>query len=108
MTMTTQITVDERIEEFRATFQAYLEGKMREGANPIVSLDVGRKFTRVVKTTWGQASAYCFIDNTTGDLLKNAGYRTPAKGARGSIWNDNCDVGDGKPADEFGGGLYKR
>ena len=33
-------------------------------------------------------SAYCFVDYATGDVLKCAGYKAPAKHARGNIFSD--------------------
>lgn len=73
-----------------------------------VEVDWGIKFARVVIVAPGQHSAYCFIDLSNGDILKAASYKAPAKGKRGSIWNDGFDVGNGKPCDMFGSGLYKR
>ncbi len=42
------------------------------------------------------ASAYCFIDKATGDILKPAGFKGPAKGIRGNIrsgdwWSERGD-----------------
>lgn len=82
---------------------------------PLISIDAsGIKYLRVVTTnrykdSYGNLSSngrsvYCFIDAANGDLLKAAGWKTPAKGARGSIFNDNCDVG--VRADLYGSGLY--
>lgn len=64
----------------------------------------GPKFARIVaqcplKDERGRnyhASAYCFIDLSNGDILKPAGWKGPAKHARGNIragsvsnwWND--------------------
>lgn len=43
----------------------------------------GRKFTRVVMTTeHGDRSVHAFFDHNTGDVLKDAGWSAPAKGAR--------------------------
>ena len=50
--------------------------------------NVGPKYARLVVVRHGETvghSVYCFIDMTTGDLLKSAGWKTPAKGARGNI-----------------------
>ena len=55
--------------------------------------------------TDGQRSVYCFIDMSNGDILKADGWAKPAKGARGNIFNVNCDVGF--RADMNGAGLYK-
>lgn len=73
----------------------------------------GVKYLRIVTTQQydkagvvidGQRSVYCFIDANTGDILKAAGWKAPAKGARGSIFNENCDVG--VKATMHGSGLY--
>lgn len=54
-----------------------------------------------------QSAVYCFIDLSNGDILKAATWSKPATGARGNIWNDDCDVRSEGPANLFGGGLYK-
>lgn len=51
-----------------------------------VTLEVGSKNVRVVQHT-GTESVYCFVNIETGDILKAAGYKAPAKGARGNIFN---------------------
>ena len=69
----------------------------------------GTKNIKIVKTEKGQGgSVYCFIETATGDILKAAGWKAPAAGKRGSIWNDDCDVGTDKPANMYGSGLYIR
>jgi hypothetical protein len=52
----------------------------------------GRKFTRIVMSARGARSVHCFIDNATGDVLKSAGWKTPAKGARGNIVTGLDDI----------------
>lgn len=70
----------------------------------------GPKFCRIVKMEKGDryGSVYCFIDMSNGDLRKAAGFKAPAPHKRGSIFNDNCDVGNGRAADMHGSGLYIR
>jgi hypothetical protein len=34
----------------------------------------------------GHRGAYCFIDKTTGDVLKAASWKAPAKGVRSNIF----------------------
>lgn len=77
---------------------------------PTFDAEYGRKYARIVETRHGGSggSVYCFIQLDNGDILKAAGWKAPAKGKRGNIWNDDCDVGIGKPADEYGSGLYRR
>ena len=73
----------------------------------------GKKYCRIALVYRGIAhevigkSVYCFIDLSNGDILKTAGWAGPAKGKRGSIWNPDCDVGADKPANLYGGGLYR-
>jgi len=50
-----------------------------------VTLEFGSKRVRVVQHT-NTASVYCFVDMTTGDIFKAAGYNSPAKGSRGNIF----------------------
>ena len=48
----------------------------------------GRKYIRIVsehKLYGGQRSAFCFVEKSTGNVLKCAGWKTPAKHARGNI-----------------------
>ncbi len=69
-----------------------------------VTLEEGHKFIRVVKSHGGSRHVYCFIEKATGNILKASGWRSPAKGSRGSIYNpasyENCDV--------YGSFLYRR
>lgn len=48
----------------------------------------GRKYVRVV-TQGSQDSVYCFVERSTGNILKAAGWERPAPYARGNIFNDN-------------------
>src|SRR6476646_2903628 len=52
----------------------------------------GRKFTRVVMHTPGQQIVHAFIDNATGDVLKPAGWKAPAKGARYNLLDEDSFV----------------
>jgi len=53
----------------------------------------GRKYIRVVRADYTDAgevisrSAHCFIDTTNGNVLKAAGWKAPAKGPRGNIYD---------------------
>lgn len=62
-----------------------------------------RKYVRIVEHTGGSysGSAFAFLDPATGHIYKPASWTTPAKGARGSIYN----LG---PALLHRGGLYRR
>jgi len=55
-----------------------------------IRVDNGQKNIKLVRTTnGGSGSVYCFIDKTTGDILKPASSKTPAKGSRGNIFDEH-------------------
>jgi len=47
----------------------------------------GRRYTKVVRNDVSQKSVHLFVDKTNGDVLKAASWKSPAKGARGNIFN---------------------
>ena len=100
-----------RIEEFcNRLFDLYILHNKRMGytfASEIFTVEYGKKNARIVVDS-GQRSVYCFVELLTGDILKAAGWKAPAAGKRGSIWNEDCDVGFDKPANVYGSGLYAR
>jgi len=64
-----------------------------------VTFDRGRKFIRVVKTSWGSTSVHSFIciqphgKFQFGDILKAAGWAAPAKNfARGNVLDPSSYV----------------
>jgi hypothetical protein len=60
-----------------------------------LEIEVGRKYIRVWSLYLGGSvsrSAYCFVDMGTGDVLKAATWRTPAKHARGNIFAEDAGV----------------
>jgi hypothetical protein len=67
----------------------------------------GRKVTRIIMVidNGGSRSVHCFIDNATGDVYKAAGWKAPAKGARGNIVTGLDDIAD--RFDWSGGYLYR-
>ena len=57
---------------------------------PVLEMYDGRRYIRVDKVHSDRRSVYAFIDKTNGDILRAAGYKKPAKHARGNIfdqWN---------------------
>ena len=54
----------------------------------------GSKYTKIMTAdsdTLPGSSAYAFIDNKTGDVLKSASWAAPARGSRGNI-NDESGL----------------
>ena len=79
--------------EFAAILQAYLAtiwaAQKNVGPAPTIEVQTGPKYARLVTVNYGQKSAYGFVDLTTGNLLKSASWKAPAKGVRGNIFADN-------------------
>jgi hypothetical protein len=75
---------------------------LAETSLPMITLEEGKKFVRVVRADkhlptgniTGRA-VYCFVNKENGDILKPAGWKAPAKHARGSIHNANILEGCG-------------
>lgn len=66
------------------------------GTPPVLETDPrGVKYVRVVrKETFGAGrSVYCFVEKSTGDILKAASWKAPALGVRGNIYADNPIAG---------------
>lgn len=102
-----QPVTQDKLDEFVSRYYTYRSNELyrRFGeaveSEPI-TYDIGKKYIRIVVGS----SAYMFIERATGDIYKSASWKAPAKGARGSIWNPDCDIGDDKPCDLYGGNLY--
>jgi hypothetical protein len=87
--------------QFNEAFQKFIEGaqakvdaeyKDSPNLNPRLEYDDGKKFVRVKKVDV-QTSAFAFIDKTNGNVLKPAGWKAPAKGARGNLFDDKNGLG---------------
>lgn len=57
-----------------------------------VSAEVGRKYIKLVVSTVGQRSVYCFLDKN-GNIFKAATWKAPAKHIRGTVFDDNYSWG---------------
>ena len=88
---------------FEAALTAFVEGAQKivtdyRVANfptlplPVLTLERGPKNVRVVRED-GQRSVFCFVNIATGDVLKAAGWKAPAKHARGNIYDADNGVG---------------
>lgn len=73
------------------------------------SKEVLRKYIRIVAASPANGSnrhVYMFFD-FDGNILKAAGWKSPAKGARGVLTEENLEEVIAK-TDPFGGWLYRR
>ncbi|MCW2764021.1 MAG: hypothetical protein JWR85_4222 [Marmoricola sp.] len=60
-----------------------------------IEFSVGKKNAKFCITTCGQKSVLLFVELATGNILKAAGFNTPAKGARGNIATSKPQAGSG-------------
>lgn len=68
----------------------------------------GRKFTRIVKSHNGSGNcAFMFIENSSGNFLKAAGWAAPAKGPRFAPANAEEAVAIAHNSDPYGQFLYR-
>lgn len=68
-----------------------------------------RKYWRIVQIGRGAGrSVHAFVDPTTGDVLKAAGWKSPAKGVRYNLLDDESFAKMLANVDPFGSYLYVR
>lgn len=79
----------------------------------LISVEYGRKFARIVQDNGTQRFVHCFIDMSTGDVIKSAGWKAPQKDKDGlavrynlidPVSRDLCF----EKMDPHGSYLYKR
>ena len=66
----------------------------------------GTKTTSLVKDTKG--SIHCFVDSTTGDIYKPAGWRAPYTKGKNCVRGNIFDASTYQKTDLHGGWLYAR
>ena len=69
-----------------------------------VTVEAGSKYLRIVQTSGGSRSVACFVEKATGNILKAAGWKAPAKGARANIFKPESFA----KCDSHGSWLYIR
>lgn len=64
---------------------------------PVVTFSTmpGKRYVRIVRgdVNSGQRSVHCFVDMTDGSVFKAAGWKAPAKHARGNIFDEHNGLG---------------
>lgn len=81
----------ERLETFTRTLQALINE--HESKPTKVISEFGTKWVKIIlEQSFDNRTVHCFIE-PSGDIYKASGWSTPAKHSRGSIYNENCDVG---------------
>lgn len=83
-----------RLEEFVVALQAIMTEhyttKFPTLEVPVITVQNGQKNVRIVRSNpdGSSRSVHCFIQKDNGDILKAAGWKAPAKHARGNIYKD--------------------
>lgn len=92
--MITREAFEARLAEFIPALDAFV-AKYRPGSNTTHEIERGPKYIRVVQVSYGQRSAYCFLDYQ-GRIWKPKGWKGPElKNSRGDIFEDNFALGKG-------------
>ena len=71
-----------------------------------VETDYERNTTKVIKDTKG--SMHCFVESTTGDIYKPAGWRAPYTKGNNAVRGNIYDASSFEKTDMHGGWLYAR
>lgn len=86
---------NEKLAAFVAGAQKLVDAQYNDPAKGMVfdrKLEIdprGQRFIRIAVAERGQnRSVWCFVDTTNGDVLKPAGWKKPAKHARGNIFDE--------------------
>lgn len=74
------VSMEQNFEQFCEFVRELLKNKE-------YSLDIepGRKYVKLVSRSGNSRSVWCFVDKETGDILKAATWKQPAKHARGNV-----------------------
>ena len=98
------IDFDSIIDDLVDNFMNHLNNVMDKPDGYSYELNTrGSKYFKVEMSSHGSRSVYCFINKRNGEILKSAGWRAPAKGARGSVLVTESYAN----SDWSGGWLYK-
>jgi hypothetical protein len=77
-------------ELINAKFAASYPNIVAMGGVPVLSVEFAVKYAKVFNNEHGRkTSIFAFINMENGDILKPATYKTPAKHARGNVFEDN-------------------
>lgn len=63
------------------------------GRGEKLGLATGKKYVRISIVSPVSESVFCFVERSTGNVLKAESWRAPAKGVRGNIYGDPSGYG---------------
>lgn len=79
------------LEGCRNCIDTYMQANFPNNPKEYLNYAEGPKFIKIIKACNEKelsGSAWAFIDKQTGDVLKPASWKTPAKHARGNIFDE--------------------
>jgi hypothetical protein len=77
----------ETLQEFVAFCQDVVDTKgIQTPFKKTLVVEKGRKYHKIVCTDVSSRSVFGFVDVESGDILKAATWKAPAKGARGNLY----------------------
>lgn len=94
------VTINKRVDQFIAAVQEHTNAytaknfKSLQPAQITAPAPWGAKFIRIVRgdVDGVSRSVHCFINRSNGDILMAAGWKAPAKHARGNIFADDLGM----------------
>lgn len=78
------------LQDVEAFIAKLSEGNVIDNSYTKLSIMELTKNFRIVADHAGQNSVYVFVEKATGDILKSASWKVPAKGVRGNIFSENA------------------
>lgn len=94
-TLTSPRNFDAALESFMDFAQSLISDNEGPGypddCRTVLISEKGRKYVKVIRTGIEDGSTrrsvYCFVEMSTGNILKAESWKRPAKGVRGNIFN---------------------
>jgi hypothetical protein len=101
-----QAKLNQRVEAWANGLVASYQARYPD-TDYVITVERLRKYWRIVMNTGGR-SVHAFLDPSTGDVLKAAGWKSPAKGVRYNLLDDESFASMLEALDPFGAYLYQR
>lgn len=79
--------IDIAIQDFVKKCRVLVRGDGRDELGYDLEVGGGRKYTKIIMKTGNQTMVWGFINRTNGDVLKAASWKSPAKHARGNLYD---------------------
>ena len=85
--------IDSFFEGCKRISNQYMDANYPSLAKPVFEIEELKKRYRILR----DRSAFCFVDKETGDVLKAASWKAPAKHSRGNIFDEHNGLGSMGP-----------